>query len=233
MPAKTLWRDGPRSGIGRLSHRIDFAALALILVFGAFANAAGMVSPVVEALQKSSTALGFSSTLPATTLFYVAVLFALPAMTILRPRQPAARLGLGEKSLTNVICRFAWALVPLGFAMWLAHYSFHFFTSFDTIVPVTQRFAADVGLASLGAPNWICSCCRPAPDWLLKAELTMLDLGLLLSLYTAWRMAHSFAPSRIQAIKSTLPWATLSIFLFAIGVWILLQPMEMRGTLGG
>ena len=35
--------------------------------------------------------------------------------------------------------RFSFALVPLGFGMWLAHYSFHFLTSYDTIVPTTQR----------------------------------------------------------------------------------------------
>ena len=36
------------SGIGRLSRRPDLAALILILVFGAFANAGGMVGPVLE-----------------------------------------------------------------------------------------------------------------------------------------------------------------------------------------
>ena len=40
-PGKELWRDPPRSGIGRFGQRPDVAALALVLVFGAFANAAG------------------------------------------------------------------------------------------------------------------------------------------------------------------------------------------------
>ncbi len=58
VPARTLWRDGPRSGIGRLSRRFDFAALAVVLVFGAFANAAGMVAPVVETLRQLSARAG-------------------------------------------------------------------------------------------------------------------------------------------------------------------------------
>ena len=58
--------------------------------------------------------------------------------------------------------------------MWLAHYSFHFITSFDTIIPVTQRFVAGFGYDGLGSPNWICSCCKPAPDWLLTCELLLL-----------------------------------------------------------
>ncbi len=233
VPAKTLWRDGPRSGIGRLSRRLDFTTLALVLVFGAFANAAGMVSPVVEVLQQSSAALGLSSTLLTTTLFYGLVLFLLPAIAICAATTASRLLGLRKMSARQLACRFAWSLVPLGFAMWLAHYSFHFFTSFDTIVPVTQRFSADFGMASLGAPNWVCSCCRPAPDWLLKAELLMLDVGLLLSLYIAWRMALSLINSRLSAVKAAAPWATLLLALFAAGVWILLQPMQMRGTLGG
>jgi len=134
-------------------------------------------------------------------------------------------------------CRCSWSLVPLGFSMWLAHYSFHFFTSFDTIFPVTQRFVAGFGYDGLGSPNWICSCCRPAPDWLLTFELILLEIGLLMSLYTAWRIAWSelgaTSANRWSAIKLAIPWAVLAIILFAIGIWILLQPMEMRGTLIG
>src|SRR5262249_13415858 len=45
-PAAELWNDRPRSGIGRFGRRPDLAALVVVLVFGAFANAAGMVGPV-------------------------------------------------------------------------------------------------------------------------------------------------------------------------------------------
>jgi hypothetical protein len=109
--------------------------------------------------------------------------------------------------------------------MWLAHNCFHFLTSYDTVVPVTQRFAADLGLTSLGAPAWDCACCRPVTPWLLPLELLFLDVGLLVSLYTAYRVAPTF--------KALAPWALLLVLLFAAGVWILFQPMEMRGTFEG
>ena len=35
-----------------------------------------------------------------------------------------------------------------------------------------------------------------------------------------------------QALKAFAPWALLLVLLFAAGVWIVLQPMQMRGTLG-
>jgi hypothetical protein len=122
-----------------------------------------------------------------------------------------------------VATRYAYALVPLGFGMWLAHYSFHFLTSYDTIVPVAQRFAADLGLTALGEPAWGYACCRPVTPWMLPLVLLFLDVGLLLSLYTGYRLAPS--------LKALAPWALLLVLLFAAGVWILFQPMQMRGTL--
>ena len=44
----------------------------------------------------------------------------------------------------------SYALVPLGFSMWLAHYSFHFLASFGAVTPALQRFAGDLGWAILG-----------------------------------------------------------------------------------
>jgi hypothetical protein len=60
----------------------------------------------------------------------------------------------------------------------------------------------------------------------------MLDVGLLLSLYTAHRSALAQTPGPGSALKALAPWAVLLVLLFALGVWIVLQPMQMRGTLG-
>jgi cytochrome c oxidase assembly factor CtaG len=227
-PATTLWRDGPRSGIGRLTNRLDLAVLALLLVFGAFVNAAGMVAPVVE-LERQLRWLGVA----ASSIFYLVFLVVVPLIALIAVGLASRSLVGNAESLRRHLCRFAWALVPLGFAMWLAHYSFHFFTSYDAIVPVAQRFATDWGLASFGSSNWVCTCCQAAPGWLLHGEILALDCGLLVSLYVAWRNSLSLTGSRGRAMSVALPWAALIVALYAIGVWILFQPMEMRGTLGG
>ena len=57
-PLHDITRDPNRSGIGRLSRRTDIAALALVLVFGAFINAFGMVSPVYTLEQWLAGRLG-------------------------------------------------------------------------------------------------------------------------------------------------------------------------------
>jgi hypothetical protein len=59
----------------------------------------------------------------------------------------------------------------------------------------------------------------------------MLDFGLLASLYTGLRTAEASTTSTRQALKAFTPWATLIVLLFVLGVWIVFQQMEMRGTL--
>ncbi len=59
----------------------------------------------------------------------------------------------------------------------------------------------------------------------------MLDFGLLASLYTAFRIAEANTKTTANLLKSLAPWAGLIVALFIFGVWIVLQPMQMRGTL--
>jgi cytochrome c oxidase assembly factor CtaG len=221
-PAADLWGDRPRSGVGRLGRRPDIAALVVVLTFGAFANAAGMVGPVAQGQEWLAAAVGVRSPWLGATVFYVLTLAALPLLAVGGAAALSRRWGRLGGSTLEVATRYAYALVPLGFGMWLAHYSFHFLTGYDGAVPVAQRFASDLGLAWLGRPAWASACCRPEAGWLLRLELLFLDAGLLLSLYTGYRLAPS--------LKALAPWALLLALLFAAGVWILFQPMQMRGT---
>jgi hypothetical protein len=103
-------------------------------------------------------------------------------------------------------------------------------TSYGGALPVAQRFAADLGVPSVGTPEWGLACCRPVATWLLPLEITFLDVGLLLSLYTGYRLAMS-STRPAPALKALAPWALLMVLFFAAGIWILFQPMQMRGAL--
>jgi cytochrome c oxidase assembly factor CtaG len=232
-PGRELWRDPFRSGIGRFGKRPDLAALVLVLAFGAFANAAGMVGPVLEWKDQMQAWLGQRAPLLTTSVFYLFALLVLPLLTVGAAATVTRRWSRLQASCLEVATRYAYALVPLGFGMWLSHYSFHFLTSYDTVVPTTQRFAASLGWTGLGEPEWVRSCCRPVADWLPRLEVLFLDLGLLLSLYTAYRIALAQSPRLGEALKAMSPWVVLIVLLFGVGVWIVLQPMQMRGTLEG
>ncbi|HZT81125.1 MAG TPA: hypothetical protein VFA26_12915, partial [Gemmataceae bacterium] len=224
-PGADLWHDPQRSGLGRFSRRPDLAALVLVLVFGAFANAAGMVGPVVEWQDR----VGYPRL--ATTVFYLTACVLLPALAA----GGAAALGRWWGRLPGTwretAARGSFALVPLGLAMWLAHCSFHFLTSWDGLLPAVERFLIDLGCSGIGDPQWAYSCCTPVAGWLLRLEILALDVGLLLSLYAGWRIALSQAPRRPQALQALAPWAVLMVLLFLAGVWIVMQPMQMRGTM--
>jgi cytochrome c oxidase assembly factor CtaG/polyferredoxin len=229
-PGKTLWHDSFRSGLGRFSKRPDVAALVVVLTFGAYANAAGMVAPVLEWRDQLTSVLPRRSPLLVTSLIYVFGLLVLPALMVAMSAVLSRWLGQLKEPWLKVGTRFAFSLIPIGFGMWLAHYSFHFLGSFDAIIPALQRFAGDLGLA-LAEPEWQCDCCRPVADWLPRLEILFLDLGFLFSLYSGYRIARTQSDRESQTLKIFAPWALLIAFLFAFGVWIVLQPMQMRGTL--
>ncbi len=232
-PGQELWEDRWRSGIGRISERPDLAALVLLLTFGAFANAAGMVEPIVVWQDAWSRELGQSSHLLMSSLFYLLTLFVIPAVLV----SVATSVSLGGNPFSQAgretATRFAYAFVPIGFAMWLAHYSFHFLTSSETIIPVTQRFVHDLGMNVLGDPRWACACCRPVTNWLIQFEILAMDIGFLGSMYAAWRISTLQATPHRSAWRIFAPWGMILLTLFVVGVWIFFQPMQMRGTLPG
>lgn len=189
LPASTIMKDPYRSSIGRLSGRTDLAALALLIVFGAFANAAAMTGPVMMWEHRLHAQLGASAMPWIVAGFIVGGAAVLPLVIASLMRM------MNSKELAN---RFAFALAPVGAAMWLAHVSFHFFTSWGPMA------------SFLGGS-------------LTSLQILMLDGGLLLTLYVLWRVnrhARFLAPSIVVAGG-----------LYAAGLWILFQPMQMRGVM--
>lgn len=231
FPMTEFSAEQNRSGIGRLSKRGDIAIMILVLTFAAFANAAGMVGPVLEWQDELASRLGLSNRFLIVSLFYLFSLIFTPAIVTTLAAFFSNRSSTRRVSIVENLCHFALTFVPIGLSMWLVHYCFHFVTSYQTIVPAVQHFFQDRGLSFLGEANWICSCCGPMPSWLLPTEIIALDLGLLLSLYICWRCASSITSRARDALSAAIPWATVHIMLFLIGVWILFQPMQMRGTL--
>ncbi|HEX3993004.1 MAG TPA: hypothetical protein VHX39_17675, partial [Acetobacteraceae bacterium] len=229
-PGSQLWHDRFRSGVGQLGKRPDVAALVVLLVFGSFANAAGMVRPVVEWQQRAQVALGLP---PRTivTVYYLLALVVIPLAMMWLVSTAARHWARLPSTWIELVTRYSYALVPLALGMWLAHYSFHLLTSYEAVVPAAQRFATDLGVIDFGNLHLKCSCCAaPIAKWLLRAELTFLACGFLLSLYTAYRTALADRPSSRQALMAYLPWSVLLVQLYALGVWIVFQPMQMRGS---
>jgi hypothetical protein len=231
LPASELWVDPWRSGIGRFSRRPDLAALIVFFTFGALLNAFAMVTPVYALEDWLAHLLGTQSEVLVLALIFVAGLVLAPGV-LLGLAGWLSRRWAGEVDRAPLwawVTRWAYALVPLGFGVWLAHYGFHLLTGFWTLVPVVQSFVADVvGSPLLGEPRWDLGPLLPM-GWLYPLELGFLGLGWFGSLLVAYRLAVKAEPRSPWQVF--LPWAVLLSLLLLAAIWLMGQPMEMRGTL--
>jgi hypothetical protein len=227
LPAAELLTDVRRSGIGYFSRRRDLAALVIIFTFAALLNAFGMIAPVYSLEHWLAAPLGVDRLAPLLALLFVFFLFVAPCVLLLEASYLASRIN-GDRTSKPLAraTRYAYALVPLGASMWLAHYGFHFLTGALTIIPLVQSAIAGVGLPILGEPFWTLT-------GLPKSAVSPLQIGFLLlgltgSLVVTRHLAEEDLPH--HALSASAPLAAICLLLFAAAVWIILQPMDMRGT---
>ncbi len=228
LPGKQLWNGEQRSSIGLFKNRFDLAVLILVLVFGALANAAGMVAPVTALFDRARLLFGLDRPI-VIALFLLSGVLLVPGTAVWVAAVVSRYFGKVAASTKSFVSDFTMTLAPLGFAMWLAHLVFHLFTGSHTPIPVAQRIAVDLHLALFGKPNWaIASWAFPQ---LLDFEILFLDLGLLLSLYAGWKVAERYNKSVKRCFLTFLPWAVIYVLFFLAAIWIIFQPMDMRGTM--
>ncbi|MFL6450639.1 MAG: cytochrome c oxidase assembly protein [Bryobacteraceae bacterium] len=199
LPAKTLTEDPYRSSVGRLSNRNDFAALALLIVFAAFVNAAGMTGPVMMYEHEWHAQLG-PHAMPLVVGIFVLLGAILAPVVLVSLSTACNRLVIGGDRVLGLCRRLIYALVPLGISMWAAHLLYHFVTAWTSLL-----------------------------SFITPLQILCLDAGLLLTLYVILRIAEQYGSRMRQIVGLAAPWAILSLGLYAAGIWILFQPMEMRG----
>jgi polyferredoxin len=230
LPGSELWSDARRSGIGRPSRRPDLAVLVTLFTFGALLNAFGMVSPVYALETWLAGVLRTRNETPVLGLLFLAGLVVEPVVLLGLAGWLTRRWSGSRERLLPLVLRYAYALAPLGVGVWLAHYSFHFLTGLWTFIPVIQDAVANLGWPLLGEPQWQLG---GLPERIVTPlEIGFLGLGFLGSLIVAYRIAQREAPARAR--QAFAPWAALSGLLWLSALWLLSQPMEMRGVfLGG
>jgi len=226
MPASELMMDPRRSGIGRFSQRKDLAALAIVFSFGALLNAFGMVSPVYALESWLAGMLHVNSKAPVLGLLFALFLVLEPAVLLGVAAWLTQIWGGSRRALLPLAVRYTYGLVPLGFGMWLAHYSFHFLTGLFTVVPVTQSAAARLGWTVFGSPRW--TLLGIPMRFVQPLEIGFLILGLAGSLPVIHQLAEGDCAE--HPMRAFLPWAAVSVVLWLAAMWMMFQPMDMRGT---
>jgi polyferredoxin len=227
MPGAELLDTRRRSGIGRLTQRPDLAALAVLFTFGALLNAFAMTAPAAQVGSGIATAMSARSEAPVLASVFLAGLVVLPVI-LLVAASATTRVLAGREGppLRMTAIRYAYTLVPLGFGMWLAHYGFHFLTGVLTVVPVVQSAAIDfAGAPVLGEPLWRWAGMRPGA--VFPIQLGFVVIGAAGSMTLAY--ATSARDHSERAGLASVPWLVLMAALAAAALWILAQPMDMRG----
>ena len=232
VPGDELLDDRRRSSIGRLSRRTDLAALALVFTFGALLTAFAMVGPVYTLEAGLARAMGTAHEGPVLGFLFVLALGMIPLTLVSSAAWVTRRLTIASApGIRDIAVRYAYAFVPFGVGVWLAHYGFHFLTGAGTLLPVVQSAAIDAtGRAVLGDPNWTWLGLRPGTVFPFQLGSVLLGaLGSIVLVHLVSERDHPDAAARAAA-----PWSVVIVALTVLALWMLSQPMVMRGTgLGG
>jgi len=224
LPAAELVSDTMRSGIGSLSKRKDLAALTIVFSFGALLNAFGMVSPVYALQSWLAGFFGFRSELPGLAMIFGLILVCEPLLLIGIAAGLTRWWAGSRRPLLSLTVRYSYALAPIGFGIWLAHYGFHFLTGLYTVIPVTQIALAELGLnitPQWGAPGL-------SPNVVQLFEFGFITLGLMGSLLVSYSIARTEEVD--HPVRAFIPWFAVSLIIAGAAFWLMLQPMEMRAV---
>lgn len=214
-------------------HRLDLALLAVIATFIGLVNAFAMTPPVYR-LEAQMAAL-LNTTREALVL---GIIFVVGAVLL-----PMA-LAFGAAAVSNIwskqaqpvkrtLMDYAYAFVPMGFAVWTAHYLFHFLTGAMTIVPAIQTFWSEtVGLPILGTPNWtLAQWFVPPVGAIQTIQLVIVVVGTVAGGWLMWQTAarHNVS-NRRDAWRAAGPWLFVLALVAIAAIYVFLLPMEMRGS---
>lgn len=227
LPASELLTDPVRSGIGLFSRRKDLSALVIVFTFGALLNAFGMVSPVYVVESWLGRLMHVSHEAPVLGVIFGFFLIMEPLVLLGLATWFTRALGGSQRPFVPLTVRYSYALAPLGFGMWLAHYGFHLLTGLLTFIPVTQSALANLGWNFLGDPYWTLT--GIPVRFVQPIELCFIGLGFVGSLLVTRRLAEDDCSD--HPMRAFVPWAVVCLLISLASVWLMYQPMEMRATL--
>jgi polyferredoxin len=226
-PGAELLERGRRSGIGRLAQRTDLAALAVVFTFAALVSAFAMTSPAYVVEQRLAAAIGTRSEWPVLAIIFAIGVLIGPALLLAGAAAITRVFAANRETLRTTILTYAYALIPIGLGIWLAHYGFHLLTGVLSIVPVAQSAAVDAfGHALLGGPFW--GWVGLQPGAVFPIQLGCVVLGAAGSLAMVQAISERDQPSR--PVLASAPWLALVLVIATTALWILSQPMEMRAV---
>jgi len=207
-------------------YRWDLSLLVWLFTFAALSNAFGMTPPVYSTVAWLGGIMQTNNEALSLLLIFIFLNILLPLFLGLPLSWIGRSLARIKEPLRVSFSKHTPALVPIGFAVWFAHYGFHFATGALSIIPAFQNFLIDHGIILFGAvPNWTLSNILPF-SWLLPLQLLIIVLGFGGSYY----VLSDIGRHEGESFAAQLPWLLLLLGLSVAAIFLFTLPMEMRGT---
>ncbi len=205
--------------------RMSVMVLGVVLAGMGLFNAAAMVAPFFDFVDAMASFVGTRNEAVLFTILFAAVTALIVGSTVLTG--VVADLAGGRFSgWRDSFMRWGYVTVILGIGFWFGHYMFHFLTGALQIIPVMDNFLQMQGF-------------RVTPDWGLAQLVPSRYLfSITASITSIWSLLAVWAGIRISlrdfGTRGVLAMWPVLLFILAftlLSVWLLGQPMEMRGTL--
>ncbi len=224
LAARPLLAELRRPGVW--PRRWDVSLLVWLFAFASLSNAFGMTPPVYATGAWLAGVLNTGNEGLILFLIFGVLNLLLPLGMAILVASMSRGLARAKEPLRVSLALFTPSLVPVGFAVWLAHYGFHFATGALGIVPALHSFLIDHGVMLFGdTPAWQLSSILPF-SWLLPLQVLSVVLGFAGSVLVLGDIARR----ERRDFAAQLPWLLLLLGIAAAAVYLFTLPMEMRGT---
>ncbi len=203
---------------------LDEAALAMILV-GLTAFQSIIMTTPWQNWMKAITATTHLSENTIFSVLFLPIVF-LPFGSYLIISKISINLNGNKDNLKNMFVHYAYAFVPIGLTMHLAHNVFHLFAEGVNIIPILSN-PFGYGWNLFGTANL-----NMAPLLTLEnmkmIQMSLVVLGYFTAVYVGYKISLSIFSDKKSAFRSFLPILLLMITFTIINLWILDIPMLHR-----
>lgn len=133
-----------------------------------------------------------------------------------------SRLAAGDPAVSTrvLVCRYAFALLPLGLAKYLADLADHLFRTWGAVPEVTRALLLDFPFNQV-VPGRVAVVHLLGPLETYLVQTALLVGGLLFTLDAARRISLRVYPRGPAAVAAFLPMAGLSFLLTLMSLWML------------
>ncbi len=218
-------------------HSMGEAYLAFVLVGVTTVVTAQMLpawTPLISTLSKTIPLSLRTTMRPVTYLtvtetvvFFAISVIAVPLLGFAAASIAARMAPNPEKKAKHIWIGFAYAFIPIGLAMHLAHNFSHLLLEGNSIIPALQRSVNPLSPFSLGEPVWK-STPLASPEIVSFLQMVFVLVGLVVSMIVGYRLASNYSETAQISGKVLLPFIIIAFSLTVLNLYLLNQPMGAR-----